>query len=60
MTITFNELIKLTDSLLSYIDYHHIDVDNSDININIRRDNNNNLVVDMYGNNLKLKWGLLC
>ena len=60
MIITFSELIKLTDSLLSYIDYHHIDVDNSDININMRRDNNNNLVVDMYGNNIKWKWGLLC
>ena len=60
MTITFNELIKLTDSLLSYIDYHHIDVDNSDININMRRDNNNNLVVDIHGKNIKWKWGLLC
>ena len=53
MTITLNELIKLIDSLLSYIDYHHIDVDNSDININMRRDNNNNLVVDMYGKTIK-------
>lgn len=60
MIITFNELIKLTDSLLSYIDYHHIDVDNSDININMRRDNNNNLVVDICGKNIKWKWGLLC
>ena len=60
MIITFSELIKLTDSLLSYIDYHHIDVDNSDININMRRDNNNNLVVDMYGKTIKWKWGLLC
>ena len=53
MIITFNELIKLTDSLLSYIDYHHIDVDNSDININMRRDSNNNLVVDICGKNIK-------
>lgn len=49
MIITFNELINVTDTLLTYIDNYYIDVDNSDININLHRDNNNNLVIDMYG-----------
>ena len=49
MIITFNEIINVTNTLLSYIDNHYIDINNSDININLRRDNNNNLVVDIYG-----------
>ena len=53
MIITFEEFINVTNTLLTYIDNLHIDVDNSDININMRRDNDNNLVVDMYGKNIK-------
>lgn len=53
MKLNFDELMYVTGSICQLLDENNIDVYKSDININIRRNSDNKLEIDVYGNKVR-------